>query len=331
MTRESTAHGTAGHSGGGAHQHGISRDADGRWLWGAFALILGFMAAEVVVGLAAGSLALLSDAAHMLTDAAAIALALVAMRLAARPPRGGFTYGFRRAEILSAQINGLSLALLAAWLGYEAVRRLLAPTVVSGGPVLVTALVGIVINLAATLLLSRANRTSLNVQGAFQHILNDLFAFVTTALAGLIIVLTGFARADGIASLVVVVLMVRASVRLLRDSGRIFLEAAPAGLDIAALGARLAATAGVCEVHDLHVWTITSGEPALSAHVLVVDGHDCHGARREMERLLRDEYQIDHTTLQVDHAGERATGTQRAEPYCENAHGPVHRPDGPHS
>jgi cobalt-zinc-cadmium efflux system protein len=158
------------------------------------------MAGEVVVGVIAGSLALLSDAAHMLTDAASIVLALVAIGLAARPPKGGYTYGLKRAEILSAQANGVTLLVLAGWLGYEAIRRLISPPPVAGGLVLGTALVGIAVNLAATWCLSKANRSSLNIEGAFQHILTDLFAFIATAVAGLVLVLTGFTRADAIAT-----------------------------------------------------------------------------------------------------------------------------------
>src|SRR5262245_2921696 len=179
------------------------------------------MAAEVVIGLAAGSLALLSDAAHMLTDAGSLLLVLVTMRLAQRPPRGGYTYGLRRAEILSAQANGLTLLLLAVWLGYEAVTRLVHPRPVAGGWMLGTALAGVAVNLLATALVSRANRESLNVEGAFQHLLTDLFAFLATAAAGLAIVLTGYTRLDPVATVVVVVLMLRAGVRLLRESGRV--------------------------------------------------------------------------------------------------------------
>ncbi len=262
MSGHGHEHGPGGHSG---HSHGVSADADRRWLGLALALITVFMAAEVVVGVLASSLALLSDAAHMLTDAASIVLALVAMRLAARPARGGFTYGLKRAEILSAQANGLTLLLLGAWLAYEAVRRLIAPPAVAGIAMLVTALVGIAVNVAATWCISRANRSSLNVEGAYQHILNDLFAFVGTAIAALVVVTTGFERADAIATLVVVALMVKAAYGLLRDSGRIFLEAAPADVDPDALGDRLVARADVVEVHDLHVWQITSGQSALSA------------------------------------------------------------------
>ncbi|WP_406412904.1 cation diffusion facilitator family transporter [Streptomyces sp. NBC_01614] len=329
-------HGPGGHAG---HSHGVSADADRRWLAIALTLITAFMAIEVVIGVIARSLALISDAAHMLTDAASIVLALIAMRLAARPAKGGYTYGLKRAEILSAQANGLSLLLLGAWLAYEAVLRLIDPPEVEGGLMLATALAGIVVNVAATWCISKANRTSLNVEGAYQHVLNDLFAFIGTAVAGLIVVLTGFARADAIATLVVVALMFKAGYGLLRDSGRIFLEAAPANIDPDALGDKLVAQPAVVEVHDLHVWQITSGQAALSAHILVETGGDCHAVRRDLEQLLRDAYGITHTTLQVDHApypvlelalpGNRDLLTSSAGLHCEGAHGPVHR-DEPH-
>ncbi|MFJ4315255.1 cation diffusion facilitator family transporter [Streptomyces lavendulae] len=324
-------HGHAGHS------HGVDPDADRRWLAIALALIGGFMAVEVVIGVMAQSLALISDAAHMLTDAVSIVLALIAMRLAARPARGGFTFGLKRAEILSAQANGLTLLLLALWLAYEAVRRLIDPPQVEGGLVLVTALAGIVVNVGAAWCISRANRSSLAVEGAYQHILNDLFAFIGTAVAGLIVLTTGFVQADAIATLVVVVLMVKAGYGLVRESGRIFLEAAPAHLDPDAVGDRLVGHPPVTEVHDLHIWTITSGQAALSAHVLVAPEGDCHAVRRELERMLEKEYGITHTTLQVDHVQEALLSVGRAgeepggrDPHCADAHGPVHR-EGPHA
>jgi cobalt-zinc-cadmium efflux system protein len=285
------------------HRHAPSATADRRLLAAALALIVALMAGEVVAGLLARSLALLSDAAHLLTDAAALVLALVAMRLAVRPPRGGYTYGLRRAEILSAQANGLSLLLLAVWLVVEAVRRLVHPPLVHGGLMLSTAVAGAAVNVAATWLISRADRRSLNIQGAFQHILTDLYAFLATAVAGLVIVLGGSDRADGIATLVVAALMVRSAAGLLRSSGRILLEAAPPGMDPHRLGEALAGVPGVREVHDLHVWQIGSDQPALSAHVLVAADRNCHLARRALEELLHDGYGIDHTTLQVDHAG----------------------------
>lgn len=325
-----------GHAGAG---HGAVPGADRRWLGIALALISTFMVAEVVVGVLAHSLALLSDSAHMLTDAGSLLLALIAIRLAARPPRRGYTFGLKRAEILSAQANGFTLLGLAVWLGYEAVRRLIAPEHVVAGPVVATALAGIAVNLAAARAISRANRSSLNVEGAFRHVVTDLVGFIGTAAAGLVIMITGFARADAIATLLVVALMMYAGTGLVRDSGRIFLEAAPPGLDPDALGDRMAAYPQVVEVHDLHVWLITSGQPALSAHILVQPAGDCHAVRRGLERLLREQYNIDHVTLQLDHAPAdlaRATanGTAvrdhaNAECRCAEPHGAVHRP-GPH-
>ncbi len=287
------------------HSHSVSADADRSKLRLALALIVGFMAVEVVVGIAAGSLALLSDAAHMLTDAAALALALLAMRLAERPATGSMTFGWQRAGILSAQFNGATLLVLGLVIVVEGIRRLVDPPGVEGGAVLVVALIGIVVNLLATYTLAQANRDSLNVEGAFQHILTDLAAFVFTAVAGAVILLTGFDRADGIASLLVAAIMLRAAYGLLRESGRVFLEAAPRGFDPDRIGNALAATAGVAEVHDLHLWEVTSGFPAFSAHVLVAPDADCHGIRRELEQELRERFGIEHTTLQVDH---RASG-----------------------
>ncbi len=293
-------HGAHGHSHGGAgHVHGA--DATTRALTTALVLILGFMAVEVVLGAIAGSLALLSDAAHMLTDAAALGLSLFAAWIARRPARGAMTYGFGRVEILSAQANGLTLVLLALVIVVEAILRLISPPSVEGSLVLIVALIGVVVNLAATFVLSGANRESLNVEGSFQHILTDLFAFIATAIAGGVILATGFARDDAIASLLVAALMLRAGIELVRASARVFLEAAPEGLDPQKIGIALAAHPGVVEVHDLHVWEVTSGFPALSAHVTVRAGRDCHELRRELQQQLTDEFALRHTTLQVDH------------------------------
>ena len=282
------------------HTHGV---ADSRRLAIALALIVSFMCVEVVVGILAGSLALLSDAAHMLTDAGALALALVAIRLTRRPAAGAMTYGLGRSEIVAAAINGTTLLVLGLLFVYESVRRLIDPHPVEGGAVLVVAIVGVVVNLVATGVLAGANRESLNVEGAFQHILTDLAAFVATAIAGAVILLTGFERADGIAALFVAALMLSAAYKLLRESGRVFLEASPRGLDPEQIGLRMAGLAGVTEVHDLHIWEVTSGFPSMSAHVLVGRDVDCHDVRRSLERILHDEFEIDHTTLQVDHEG----------------------------
>jgi cobalt-zinc-cadmium efflux system protein len=269
----------------------------------ALALILGFMAVEVAAGVLAHSLALISDAAHMLTDAAALGLSLVALRLAARPARGALTYGFLRVEALAAQANGITLVLLAGAIVYSAVGRLISPREVSAWTMVAVALAGIAVNGAATAALAGAGREAhMSVEGSFQHILTDLFAFIGTALAGVVILLTGFERADPIASLLVAALMGRSAVGLLRASGRIFLEAAPPGLEPEEIGRALAGQPRVVEVHDLHVWELTAGFPALSAHVLVERDADCHLARRALQELLRERFGLEHTTLQVDHA-----------------------------
>jgi cobalt-zinc-cadmium efflux system protein len=284
---------------------------DSRRLGIALALILVFMAVEVVAGILASSLALLSDAAHMLTDAGAIALALLAARLARRPAAGGFTFGLRRAEILSAQLNGATLVALAALVVVEGVRRLVDPPEVQGATVLFVALAGIGVNLAATRVLAGASRRSLNVEGAYQHVLTDLFAFVATAVAGAVILATGFARADGIAALLVAGLMLRSGYGLLRDSARVLLEASPRELDPAEIGRVLASQPHVVEVHDLHVWEVTSGFPSISAHVTVRSGCDTQSHRRQLAVLLRERFGIDHSTLQVE---ERHEGPLTIEP-----------------
>jgi len=284
-----------------AHSHRHDTD-DARRLWIALGLIVAFMAGEVVVGILGNSLALLSDAAHMLTDAGALVVSLVVLRLAAQPAGGNRTFGLRRTEILSAQANGAALLVLAFLIVYGAVRRLIDPPDASGGAMLVVALVGIAVNLVATWQLAGANRRSLNIEGSFQHLLTDLFAFIATALAGAVILATGWVRADPIAALVVAALMLFAAWRLLSASGRVLLDIAPAGMSVEEIGTAMASHPHVVEVHDLHVWEVTTEFPTLSAHVLVEPGADCHEIRRELERLLRERFGLEHTTLQVDHA-----------------------------
>ena len=283
------------------HVHAPGPGTDRRLLLGALGLIVGFMAVEVVVGLVIGSLALLADAGHMLTDAAALGLAVVAMRLAARPASGAYTYGWKRAEILSAQINGLTLAVLVVVFTIEGVRRLLHPPDVDGGAVALVAAAGILVNLAAAALLARADRRSLNVAGAFWHIVTDLVAFVATLVAGIVIQVTGWNQADAVAALVVAALMALAAYRLLRDSARIFLEASPRGIAPGTVQEAIREVEGVTDVHELHVWEVTSGFPALSAHVLVDTGADCHERRLAIEELLGERFGLEHSTLQVDH------------------------------
>jgi cobalt-zinc-cadmium efflux system protein len=287
---------------GHAHGHAHGGGEDARRLGLALALILAFMAGEIVAGILAHSLALLSDAAHMLTDAGALVMSLVVLRLAAQPARGNRTFGLRRSEILSAQANGAALLVLACLIVYGAARRLVSPPDARGGWILAVALVGIGVNLLATWQLAGANRQSLNIEGSFQHVLNDLYAFIATAIAGAVILATGWVRADPVAALFVAALMLHASWRLLRDSGRVLLDIAPAALPVQEIGTAMASHPGVVEVHDLHVWEVTTEFPTLSAHVLVEPGADCHGIRRELEGLLRDRFGLEHTTLQVEHA-----------------------------
>ena len=284
-----------------SHAHAAA-DGDRRALTGALVLILLFMAGEVVFGIVANSLALLADAGHMLTDAAALGLAIFAASMAARPAQGRWTFGYKRVEVLAAQINGLTLLIIGVWIVYGAIRRLISPDDVQGGIMLVVALVGILVNGVATLLLSRASRESINVRGAFVHVLNDLAAFVGTAVAGALILATGWDRFDPVASLFVAALIGWSSWGLLRDSTRIFLESSPTDIDPDEVGRAIVSVADVVETHDLHVWTVTSGFPALSAHVLVKPGADCHAIRRGLERMLVERFGLDHTTLQVDHA-----------------------------
>ena len=278
------------------HEHTTAR----RPLALALALILGLMAGEVVAGILAGSLALLADAGHMLTDAAALVLALGAATFAGRPARGRWTFGFRRLEILAAHVNGITLLVVGVVIVYTAVRRLIDPPEVRGGIVLALALAGIAVNLVATALLARPSRHSLNVRGAFLHVVTDLAAFAGTAVAGGVILATGWNRADPVASLVVAGLIFWSSWVLLRESTRILLDVAPS--EPREVAEAMLALPEVVEVHDLHVWTVGSGFPSLSAHVLVEPGADCHALRQELAALLAERFGLSHTTLQVEHA-----------------------------
>ena len=293
------------HAHGHGHGHVHGRDADRGALKTALALILGFMAVELTVGVLASSLALLSDAGHMLTDAAALAISLTAARLADRPAHGVMTYGLGRAEILSAQANGITLLVLGLLIVYGAITRLVSPPHVAGVPVLLVALAGIAVNVLAARILSGdtggEHRRSLNIEGSYRHILTDVYGFIATAVAAIVILLSGFRRADPIASLLIAGLMLHASYGLLKASALVFMEAAPEGVDPDQVGHALAAHPRVVEVHDLHVWEVTSGFPALSAHVVVAAGDDCHEVRRKLQQMVRERFGIEHTTLQVDH------------------------------
>ncbi len=294
---------------GPAH-HGhtpASVETDRRALTIALALLVGFMGFEVAAAVWSNSLVLLADAGHMLVDVGAIAGSLVAIRLAARPATGSHTYGLKRAEILAAAANGIALLVISALVTYDAVVRLVHPSQVDGAVLIVVAAVGVAVNLAATLTMARANRRSLNVEGAYRHILTDLYGFTGTLLAGVVIVAWGFDRADAVASLVVVLLMLKAAVELLRPALRILLEATPEDIDLAEVRQHLMELPEVQSVHDLHAWTLTSSLPILTAHIVVTD--DCFNtgeAGRVLDHLqdcLAGHFDVAHSTLQFESAG----------------------------
>ncbi|MGH9129150.1 MAG: cation diffusion facilitator family transporter [Acidimicrobiales bacterium] len=280
---------------------------DARYLAVALGLILVFMVFEVLGAVIAGSLALLADAGHMLTDAVALGASLWAARLATRPATGTWTFGLKRAEILSAAGNGLALVVVSALLAFEAVRHLIHPAAVEGSIVVGLAAVGLAVNVVVVWVLRRASRSSLNIQGCFRHVLTDAYGFAATVAAGALIVATGFERADAIASLVVVALMLGAATSLLRDSGRVLLEGSPLGVDLDEVRLHLLETEHVSDVHDLHAWTVTSALPALSAHVVLQDScfYDGHAARilDQLQSCLADHFDVEHSTFQLEAAG----------------------------
>jgi cobalt-zinc-cadmium efflux system protein len=280
----------------------------------ALGLIVGFIVVELLAGVLSHSLALIADAAHMLTDAAAIGAGLFAARLAQRPARGEWTFGWKRAEVLSAQANGITLLIAAVLIAIEAVRRLVHPSDVHGLPLIVIAAIGVVVNLAATRVLAAGSDRSMNVEGVYRHLVTDLAAFIGTLVAGVVIVTTGFDRADAIAALVVVVLMLVTAAQLLAKTGRVLLEAAPEGVAPQAIVDDILADPRVASVHDVHVWLITSGFPALAAHVLVERTADCHAVRRDLEVMLATDHAIEHTTLQVDHEAEHLLSIEHRPP-----------------
>jgi cobalt-zinc-cadmium efflux system protein len=284
-----------------SHLHDV-RARNSRVLAAVLALTAGFTVVEVVGGLLTGSLALLADAAHMLSDNLALTLALTALWLAGRPSTPQRSFGYQRAEILAALANGLVLVGLAVWIFIEAWSRLTDPPEVLAGWVALVAVAGLAVNLLAAAILSRAGHDTLNLRAALRHVLADALGSAGVLAAAFVILVTGWRYADPLAGALIGLLVLASSWSVLRESVHILLEGAPPGIDARALGRRLADAPGVVEVHDLHVWTITSGFPALAAHVLVERGDDCHARRRELEGLLMREYGIEHTTLQVDHA-----------------------------
>jgi cobalt-zinc-cadmium efflux system protein len=267
-------------------------------------LTIVFAVAEAAGGLLTGSLALLADAGHMLSDSASLAIALFAFWLSGRPATPERSFGYKRAEILAALANGVTLVAISIWIFVEAYRRLFDPPEILGGWMLAVAVLGLLVNAVGALIVSRSERESLNLQGAMRHLVADVLGSAGAIAAAGIILMTGWRYADPIVSVLIGLLILASSWTLLRDSLNVLLEATPRGIDASAVGRRMAAADGVVEVHDLHIWTITSGFPALAAHVLVGREENCHARRRDLEDLLAREYGIEHTTLQVDHVGD---------------------------
>src|SRR5215218_7513326 len=275
------------------------------------------MVAQVVGGLLTGSLALLADAVHMASDNVALGLALFAFWLSDRPPPPNRSFGYKRGEILAALFNGVTIVAVSLWIFYEAYERFQDPPEILSGWMMAVAVIGVLVNVAGTVILSRSAGENLNMQGALRHVLADLLGSVGVIAAALVILLTGWGYADPLISVLIGVLVLLSSFRLLRDSVNVLLERSPAGIDASEVGKRMVSVEGVEEVHDLHVWEITSGFPALAAHVLVGNDQDCHERRREIEKVLYREFGIEHTTLQVDHVGDHdAEGPQGEQESC---------------
>ena len=281
-----------------AHDH---RSGSRRALLWVLVLTLAFTVIEVVGGIFTDSLALLADAGHMVSDNIAIGLALLAVTLARRPSTPTRSFGLQRAEILAAFVNGLTLVLVSGWIVWEAVKRLGDTPEILGGWMLVVALVGLLVNACAAWILIRSGRESLNIEAALRHVVADMLGSGAVLVAALVIVTTGWTLVDPLVSIGIALLIVASAWGVLRDSTSILMEATPAEIDAEAVAETIVAVPGVTSVHDLHVWRITSGFDALAAHVLVGRGEDCHGLRREVERVLDDRFGITHTTLQVDH------------------------------
>lgn len=280
-----------------AHAHGREAGA-GRLAW-TLVLIAAYMGAEIAGGLWTGSLALLADAGHMFSDAASLGLALFALRLARRPREARRSFGFHRGEILAALANGAALAAVGVVIAIEGWRRLASPPAVAGEPMMWIAAGGLLVNIAALLLLHRDRDASLNLRGAWLHVATDALGSVQAVAAGALIWRFGWQWADPLASLLIALLVVWSSWTLVRDSVNVLMEAAPAHIDATAVEAAIAGVPGVVGVHDLHVWTITSGFDSLSAHARV-SGRDRDAVLGDIRQVVANKFAIDHCTIQLE-------------------------------
>ena len=288
--------------------HGAGASATGRHkrpLQIAFGLTFLYMVAEIVGGLATGSLALLSDAAHMGTDVVGLGMALAAIHLASRPAPAHRTYGTYRLEVLAALANSALLFGVAGYVLYEAYQRLREPPEVLGVPMLVVAVVGLIVNLISFRLLVAGSKESLNVKGAFLEVLSDLLGSIGVIVAAGIIAVTDWRYADPIIGAGIGVFILPRTWKLASQAVRILIEAAPSGIDVDEVRARLLSLPGVADVHDLHVWTLTSGMDAASGHVVVAEGADNHDVLDRVSAVLADEYHVAHSTIQCEPASHK--------------------------
>ena len=286
---------------GGHHHHAPDvSERNERVTLGAAALTGVFMLAELIGGLVTGSLALLADAAHMLTDFASLFLAWLAFRLSRRPPDPRRSYGFDRLQVLAAFANAVTLLILVIWIIAEAVSRLMAPQPVMAGGMMVIAVLGLVVNIAAFALLHAGDRDNLNIRGALAHVMGDLLGSVAAIAAAGVILLTGWTPIDPLLSLLVAALIAVSAGRLLRDSGRVLLEAAPAHLDPDAIVADLVRLSEVAEAHHLHIWSITPERPMATLHVCVADGAAPDAAVQAVKQRLKDRFGLAHVTVEAE-------------------------------
>ena len=292
-----------------AHDHADRAHGNRRRLGFALAIVVVVLLIELLGAWLSGSLALLADAGHMTSDAVGLVVALVASTIAARPATDRHTFGFRRVEVLGALVNGALLTVVAVTVAIEAIRRLLTPETdhVNGLPLLVVAAIGLVANLVAFAILRGGDRDSLNLRGAYLEVLGDLLGSIAALVAGAVILTTGFAPADAIASLLIAVLIVPRAASLLRDVVRVLTESAPRGTDADEIRAHLLQTAGVVDVHDVHVWTITSGDPVFTAHVevepSVFERGETDGMLDRLGDCLKGHFDVAHSTFQLEPAG----------------------------
>ena len=269
-------------------------------MWWALGINLGLLVAEAVGGILTGSLALLADAGHVLSDAGSIVLALIAARLASLPAAGRRTFGYQRSEVLAALVNGLLLVAVSVAVAVAALGRLSDPPAIDGWGVLALGLLGLAGNLAATIVLARGQREDINLEGVLRHSAADALGSIGVVVAGAFVLLGGSPVIDPIVGLLIAVLILASSWRLIKEPFDVLMEAAPAGMDVDGIGAAICLEEGVRSVHDLHVWTVTSGFGAIAAHVVVAQGADRDLIRRRLELTLREGYGIEHTTLQME-------------------------------